>query len=66
MGSNAPFAKRRNPEKVQVIHDLSWPPGQSVNDFIDKDKFSVQYMFIDNVVSHVHHVSRGALLAKLD
>ena len=60
------FAKRRNPEKVRVIHDLSWPPGQSVNDFIDKDKFSVQYMSIDNVVSHIQHVGQSALLAKLD
>ena len=49
-----------------VIHNLLWPPGQSVDDFIDKDKFSVQYMSIVNVESHLQHVGCSALLAKLD
>lgn len=38
---------RRRSSKVRVIHDLSWPPGQSVNDGIDKADYSVKYTSVD-------------------
>ncbi len=33
--------------KVRTITDLSWPPGGSVNDHIDRDEYSVQYTTVD-------------------
>ena len=38
------------PKKLRVIHDLSWPPGGSVNDHIDKEDYSVQYTSVRNAV----------------
>lgn len=43
------FQKRRS-NKVRVIHDLSYPPGHSVNSFIDTEKHKVSYSTIDDVI----------------
>ena len=40
------FLKKRSNNKYRVIHDLSWPPGQSVNDGISID-CSMNYINID-------------------
>ena len=42
--------KRNDITKVRVIHDLSWPPKKSINDFISKDDFSMTYSTIDDAV----------------
>ncbi len=60
------FEKRRQPGKHRIIHDLSWPPGRSVNDFINPDQFRLHYMSVDDVVSVIQTFGRGARLAKLD
>lgn len=59
------FKKRRS-NKVRVIHDLSYPSGVSVNDFISKEKYTLSYMSIDDVVEKVQQYGKGALMAKLD
>ena len=58
------FSKRSG--KVRVIHDLSWPPTMSVNDFINIDDFHVDYMSIDDVVEQVKLLGSSCYLAKLD
>ena len=60
------FEKKRSPGKYRVIHDLSWPPGCSVNDYISKEKFAVSYMSVDDVVERLQHYGNGALMSKLD
>jgi len=60
------FLKKRSSTKVRVIHDLSWPPGSSVNDHISAELFSLQYMSVDDVANVIKDIGRGALLAKLD
>ena len=60
------FPKKRSPHKYRVIHDLSWPPGQSVNDFISKEDFHIQYLSLDTVISSIKQRGVGAMLAKLD
>ena len=60
------FLKKRSSTKVRVIHDLSWPPGLSVNDHISSELFSLQYMSVDDVANIIKDIGRGALLAKLD
>ena len=59
------FLKKRS-HKCRVVHDLSWPPSQSVNDFIPSDKYAVSYMSIDDVVYKILQYGQGTLMAKLD
>ena len=60
------FEKRRSPGKYRVIHDLSWPEGSSINDFISKSDHSMQYISIDNIVQKVVAKCHKCLMAKLD
>ena len=60
------FEKKRAIGKYRIVHDLSWPPGSSVNDFIPADKYSVSYMSVDDVVKKVQDYGLGTLLSKLD
>ena len=52
--------------KYCIIHDLSWPPGDSVNDHIDPDLYRCIYASFDQAVSLVKKHGMGALMAKLD
>ena len=52
--------------KYRIIHDLSWPPGDSVNDHIDPDLYCCVYASFDQAVSLVKKHGVGALMAKLD
>ena len=60
------FEKRSSPGKYRVIHDLSWPPGQSVNDGISQLDCTVQYITVDDAVKRVKKYGPGTLMAKLD
>ena len=59
------FPKKRSVNKYRVIHDLSWPPGHSVNDFITED-CSLEYINMDTIAKLVKQSGTGSLLAKLD
>lgn len=59
------FTKKRS-SKVRVIHDLSWPPERSVNDYISRDQFTLQYIKFDDIVSVVKNQGRNSFMAKLD
>ena len=52
--------------KYHIIHDLSWPPGDSVNDHIAPDLYCCVYASFDQAVSLVKKYGVGALMAKLD
>ena len=43
--------EKKNSTKIRVIHDLSWPPGDSINDGILKEDFSVKYTSISDAVA---------------
>lgn len=59
--------QRKRSGKVRIIHDLSWPPGRSVNDGIDPDQCSLQYMTVDDVARACDSYRPGiAHMAKLD
>ncbi len=58
--------KKSNPDKWRLILDLSSPAGHSVNDGIGKELSSLKYVSVDDVVSRVLKVGKGALLAKMD
>ncbi|KAK6175768.1 hypothetical protein SNE40_014161 [Patella caerulea] len=50
----------------RLIHDLSFPLGDSINAGIDESFTLVSYDSIDNVVQLVKKMGRGALMAKAD
>ena len=52
--------------KYHIIHDLSWPHGDSVSDHIDPDLYHCIYTSFDQAVSLIIKQGVGALLAKLD
>ena len=58
------------PKKAQgeyrVIHHLSFPPGQSVNDGIPKECASVHYTSVGQAIQSILHFGRGSYLAKTD
>ena len=52
--------------KWHMILNLSAPSGASINDFIQKDAFSLQYSSVDNAVRILVFLGPGALMAKAD
>jgi len=58
--------KCSNPLKYRVIHDLLWPRGHSVNDFIPVERFHCQYDTLDRAISLLKQAGHGAMMAKLD
>lgn len=57
---------KKDPGSFRIIHDLSFPTGQSVNDLIPQDLTSVVYEDFDHVASLVVAAGKGALIAKVD
>jgi hypothetical protein len=43
------FPKKRS-GKIRVIHDLSWPPGENINEFINKHDYTFSFSTIDAAV----------------
>ncbi|XP_066463235.1 uncharacterized protein [Eleutherodactylus coqui] len=52
--------------KFRLIHHLSYPSGESVNDGISKEQAAVSYASFDCAVELVRQAGRGAWLAKAD
>ena len=57
---------KSEPGKWRLIVNLSAPEGGSVNDGISREMCSLSYLSIDEVVSWVLRLGRGALMAKFD
>lgn len=57
---------KKSGSEFRLIHNLSFPHDQSVNDFIDREYCSVKYSSIDDAVKMIHILGRGSLLAKCD
>lgn len=58
--------KKGKPGKWRLIVDLSSPLGFSVNDGIGPESWSLQYIKLDDIVTMVSTLGKGALLAKFD
>jgi hypothetical protein len=52
--------------EFRLIHHLSYPCGDSINDHINPELCSVQYTRFDEAVLMVQRLGKGALLAKAD
>ncbi|XP_077155697.1 uncharacterized protein LOC143818192 [Ranitomeya variabilis] len=57
---------KKEPGKYRLIHHLSHPKGDSVNDAISPEEASVSYASFDKAVELVRAAGPGALLAKSD
>ena len=52
--------------KYCIIHDLSWPPGDSVNDHTNPDLYHCIYASFNQAISLIKKQGVGTLMAKLD
>lgn len=57
---------KKDPGTFRLIHDLSFPKTNSVNNLIDKEFSQVLYDSIDTVVQKVKQCGHACLLAKTD
>lgn len=57
---------KKTPGEFRLIHDLSFPKGNSVNSHIDPFYSAVQYEVLDNCVELIQNIGRGCLVAKAD
>ncbi|XP_061466237.1 uncharacterized protein LOC133377049 [Rhineura floridana] len=57
---------KRAPGEFRLIHHLSFPQGESVNDFIPAELCSVRYTSFDCAVRMVRDCGVGALMGKCD
>lgn len=57
---------KKNSNKIRIIHDLSYPPGQSVNDGIDSDEYTLSYITLDRVAEIVDSFPEPCYLSKID
>jgi hypothetical protein len=57
---------RKHSNKIRVIHDLSWPPTGSVNDFIAEEECKMQYITLDTILDHVRVMGKNVYQCKLD
>ena len=58
--------KSSQPGKWRLIVDLSSPHGVSVNDGIEPDLCSLEYLRLDEVTARIAKSGRGTMLAKMD
>jgi hypothetical protein len=57
---------KKTPGEYRMIHHLSYPSGESINDFIDPDLCTVQYTSFDEAVHLVQDLGRNCKLFKSD
>lgn len=57
---------KRGSSEIRLIHDLSFPKGVSVNDFIPRELCTVSYELIDECIDLIVSIGQGCLIAKAD
>ena len=50
----------------RTIYHLSYPEGDSINDYISKDRYSLQYVRADDAIRALQSLGRGSYMAKMD
>ena len=50
----------------RTIYHLSYPEGDSINDYIPKDPYSLQYVRVDDAIRILKALGPGAFMAKTD
>ena len=57
---------KHDPGKFRLIHDLSFPKGDSINSYTSREFTTVKYDTLDRVVELVRSCGRNCLIAKAD
>lgn len=57
---------KKSSDKFRLIHHLSYPAGESLNDYIDPDNCSVQYTSFDKAVEMIQALGKNCELFKMD
>ena len=57
---------KKHSTEWQTICHLSYPKGNSINDYIPKDPYSLQYVRVDNAINVIRRLGPGAFMAKTD
>jgi len=57
---------KKSPGDFRIIHHLSYPEGDSVNDFIPDDRSTVHYASISDAISLIKRIGPGCFMAKTD
>ena len=57
---------KKAPGEFRIIHHLSYPDGNSINDGICKDLCSVSYQSIDHATKYLIKFGKGALMSNTD
>ena len=50
----------------RTIYHLSYPEGDSINDYIPKDPYSLQYVRVDDAIRIIKSLGPGSFMAKTD
>ena len=58
--------KKHAANEWRMILDLSYPPGSSVNDGVDRTLSSLSYPSVRDAIKEIAHCGQGCLLAKAD
>lgn len=57
---------KKTPGQHRIIHDLSYPKGNSVNSHVPPGQSAVTYELLDNAIAIIQIIGHGALVAKAD
>ena len=57
---------KKDSGKYRIIHHLSYPEGDSINDFISQDNTRVNYASVEDAIKLVKQAGRCAYMAKTD
>ena len=57
---------KKEPNTYRVIHHVSFPEGNSINDGISAEDASVQYQRVDDAIDLIRSMGVGSLMAKAD
>ena len=57
---------KKHSTEWRTIYHLSYPHGTSINDHIPKDPFSLSYVWVDDAISILQSLGRGAFMARID
>ncbi|KAL9974356.1 hypothetical protein ACROYT_G011380 [Oculina patagonica] len=57
---------KKHSSEWRTIYHLSYPEGDSINDHIQKDLFSLQYVRVDDAIRLLQTLGQGSFMAKTD
>ncbi len=52
--------------KFRIVHNMSAPEGDSINDYIDKDSYSLSYVTVDDAIRIIQKYGPGTKMSKFD